>query len=135
MRTLLAALVLILAPSVLTACAVVPPPDATLPAPVGSAVAVGQKVRVGDITVTPTAVVEDSRCPINARCVWAGRLVVRTQIDGQSNGEAWRDTTDIRLGENYGTHGRVIALVSGEPGKTTESDTPPEAYRFIYEAR
>lgn len=119
----------------LTACMVVAPPDNTPPAPQGSAVALGQKVRVGDLTVTPTAVVEDSRCPINARCVWAGRLVVRTQIDGLTAGEQWRDTTDMRLGETYGTHDKVIALVSGEPGKTTDRETRPEDYRFVYERR
>lgn len=96
--------------------------------------ALGQKVRVGDVTVTPLAVIEDSRCPIDARCVWAGRLVVRTGIDGRTNGESWRDTADMRLGETFGTHGRVIALTSGEPGKTTARATPPEAYRFVYEA-
>lgn len=132
MRPLLAAL----APALLAACAVLPPPDTTPPAPAGAAVALGQKVRVGDTTVTPVAVVEDSRCPMNARCVWAGRLVVRTRIDGQTPaGEPWRDTADVRLGETFGTHGRVIALVSGEPGKTTDRETPPEAYRFVYEAR
>lgn len=131
MKTLIAAL----APVLLAACAVVPPPDTTPPAPAGSAVALGQKVRVGDVTVTPVTVVEDSRCPINARCVWAGRLVVRTQIDGRANGEPWRDTAEMRLGETFGTHGCVIALVSGEPGKTAERETPPGEYRFVYEAR
>lgn len=119
------------APALLAACMVLPAPDTTPPLPPGSAVALHQKVRVGDITVTPVAVVEDSRCPIDARCVWAGRLVVRTQIDG----DGWRDTADMRLGETFGTHGRVIALVSGEPGKTAERETPPEAYRFTYDAR
>lgn len=123
------------APALLTACAVVPPPDTALPLPAGSAVALGQKVQVGAVTVTPLSVVEDSRCPINARCVWAGRLVVRTQIDGQAGGEAWRDTADLRLGETWGTHGHVVALVSGEPGKTTDREVRPEEYRFTYEAR
>lgn len=127
MRTPLAAL----APALLAACAVVPPPDTTPPAPAGSAVALGQKVRVGDVTATPVSVVEDSRCPIDARCVWAGRLVVRTRIEG----DGWRDTADMRLGETFGTHDRVIALVSGEPGKTAERETPSEEYRFTYEAR
>jgi hypothetical protein len=124
------------APALLAACTVVPPPDTTPPAPAGSMVALGQKVRVGDVTVTPVSLVEDSRCPVNARCVWAGRLVVRTRIDGTgADGARWRDTADMRLGETFGTHGRVIALVSGEPGKIAERETPPEAYRFSYEAR
>lgn len=41
----------------------------------------------------------------------------------------------MRLGEIYGTHGKVIALSSGEPGRMTDRETPAEAYRFTYEAR
>ena len=121
----------ILAPLALTACAVVPSPDSTPPAPQGSVVRLGERVQVGELAVTPVAVVEDSRCPTNVHCVWAGRLVVRTQIDGAG----WRVSADMRLGETYGTHGKVIALVSGEPGKTADRETRPEEYRFTYEAR
>ena len=122
-----------IAPLALSACAVIP--DAPLvsgtPWPQGSAVALMQPVKVGDLVVTPREVVEDSRCPINARCVWAGRLIVRTRIDGAG----WRDTADITLGETFGTHGQVIALVSGVPGTVAGQETPPEAYRFSYELR
>lgn len=128
-------LALLIAPLVLAGCAVVPAPDSTPPAPVGSMVALGQKLRVGPLTVTPLTVVEDSRCPINARCVWAGRLVVRTRIEGQAGGETWRDTTDMRLGETFGTHGYVIALSSGEPGRTAGRETPLTEYRFSYDRR
>ena len=123
-----------LAPFALAACVVVPEPYSTPPAPEGAAVALGQSVRVGEVSVTPISVVEDSRCPINARCVWAGRLVVETRIDGQTVDGPWRDRANIRLGETYGTHGQVIALVSGEPGKTKDRETRPEEYRFTYEA-
>ncbi len=120
-----------LAPALLlSACMVVPDPVSTPPAPEGSSVALGQRVRVGELSVTPVRVVEDSRCPINARCVWAGRLIVATQIDGAG----WRDTANITLGESYGTHGRIVALVSGEPGKVTDHETRAEDYRFNYEA-
>ena len=42
---------------------------------------------------------------------------------------------DITLGETYGTHGHVIALVAGEPGTVAGQETPPDAYRFTYELR
>ena len=131
MRRLAASFAAILAPALLAGCEVVPEPYSAPPAPQGRAVALGQSVRVGDVTVTPQSVVEDSRCPTNARCVWAGRLVVRTQVDGAG----WRDSGDIRLGETWGTHGHAIALISGEPGKTTDRETQPGEYRFVYEAR
>ncbi len=117
----------------LAGCAVVPnaPIVPGNPWPAGTAVPLNQPVRLGEIVVTPKKVVEDSRCPENARCVWAGRLIVQTRIDGAG----WRDTTDITLGETYGTHGQVIALVSGLPEKQAERETQPREYRFVYELR
>lgn len=131
MKRFAAPIAAVVAPALLAACVMVPEPYSTPPAPQGSAVALGQSVKVGDVTVTPLSVVEDSRCPIDARCVWAGRLVVRTQVDGAG----WRDSADMRLGETWGTHGHAFALVSGEPGKRTDRETQPGEYRFVYEAR
>jgi hypothetical protein len=47
---------------------------------------IGQTVNVGGPKVTPLAVLEDSRCPMNARCVWAGqvRLSVRITLGTRS---------------------------------------------------
>lgn len=120
----------VLSLALLAACVVLPAPDATPIVPHGKPVALGQRVAMGELAVMPTEVIEDSRCPIDARCVWAGRLVVRTRIEGAG----WRDTADIQLGQPYSTHGKIIALVSGEPGNTTERRTRPEDYRFIYDA-
>ena len=111
----------------LSACAT----TAGAPLPGGSDVALGQKAYVDGPLVQPVEVVEDSRCPMNARCVWAGRLIVQTRIDGAG----WRDTANITLGETYGTHDRVIALVSGLPEKTADRETQPAEYRFVYERR
>lgn len=47
---------------------------ATLPMPLG------RPQHAGRFTVTPIEVEEDSRCPMNARCVWAGRVVVRATV-------------------------------------------------------
>ena len=121
--------------SVLSACAVIPnaPHPESAANPVGTPVALGQSVTVGRLVATPIEVVEDSRCPINARCVWAGRLIVKTRIDGAG----WRETADLTLGEPYTTHAATLALVSGEPGRMAGEgqQTPKEAYRFTYEAR
>lgn len=133
MKTLLAPALPGLSLIPLSACAVIP--DAPIvegtPQLEGTAVGLDQPVRVGDIVLTPKKVVEDSRCPANARCVWAGRLIVTTRIDGAG----WRDTADLTLGESYGTHGRVIALVSAEPAPMTGTEITPQEYRFAYESR
>lgn len=119
----------------LSACAVIPdaPRPEIAPLPAGTPVALGQAVTVGSVVAMPMAVVEDSRCPINARCVWAGRLVVTTRIDGAG----WRETADLTLGEPWSTRGLTLALVSGEPGRLAGEgqDIPKDAYRFTYEPR
>ena len=106
---------------------------ATVPASVRSdgLAGLGQSTRVGSLVVTPQAVIEDSRCPINARCVWAGRLVLRARIDGAG----WRETANLTLSEPYRTHGNGLALVSAEPGKMAGSLPSPPANRFSFEAR
>ena len=124
-------LTLALAPLALAGCTMVPPPDSTPPQPQGYAVPLGQPVRVGDLVVTPKKVAEDSRCPMNARCVWAGRVVVTTRIVGSN----FSDTADLTLGEPFGTHGKMLALVSVRPDKMAGGETQPVDYRFTYEAR
>jgi hypothetical protein len=88
----------------------------------------GQPTRVGPLVVTPKALVEDSRCPMNARCVWAGRVIVTTRIDGAG----WRETTNMELGRPYITHGVAIQLSSVRPDKAAGEPVPPEAYLFGY---
>ena len=135
MNHLLRAVLPLTLAAMLGACAVIPDRAGveSIPLPQGSPAALLQTVRVGDLTVTPQEVVEDSRCPINARCIWAGRLVVRTRIDGAG----WRDTADLTLGEAFGTHGTVIELTSGEPAPEAGAgrETAKEDYRFTFEAR
>ena len=73
----------------------------------------GEATRVGALVVTPRAVIEDSRCPINVTCVWAGRAVVRTEVVGPR----WRETRNLMLGERVATHGTTLTLISIKPRK------------------
>ena len=113
----------------LGACATVPAPGSPIRS--DGLATLGQPTRVGVLVVTPQAVVEDSRCPINARCVWAGRLVLTSRIDGAG----WRETVNLTLGEPYATHGTGLALVSAEPGKMAGSPPSPPANLFGFEQR
>ena len=115
----------------LGACVAVPNGPAAGPWPAETPVAFGQAVRVGGLVVTPLNVVEDSRCPMNARCVWAGRVIVQTRIEGAG----WRETANLALGEIYTTHGQMLALVAVAPEKTTDHQIQPSEYRFNYERR
>lgn len=79
----------------------------------------------GGLLVRPLEVLEDSRCPQNARCVWAGRLRVRVAIDGVGEREVILDEAATQ------TPRGAFALVAASPGPWTdwpEGAKPP--YRF-----
>jgi hypothetical protein len=42
----------------------------------------GEEVRLGEVRVRPIEVLEDSRCPRDVTCVWAGRIRVRVAVSG-----------------------------------------------------
>ena len=88
----------------------------------------GQHAYVESLRIRPLKVVEDSRCPINAVCVWAGRLVVRTEIAGSARAE----TVDLILGTPLALGGVKVTLVAAEPSKLAGAPTAPSDYRFTF---
>lgn len=42
--------------------------------------ALGETVHVDGPKVTPLEMLEDSRCPMNARCVWAGQVRLKVRV-------------------------------------------------------
>lgn len=111
----------------LSACTIIPPAVEQAPPPQSDGFAqIGQSIRVGTLTIRPDAVNEDSRCPMNARCVWAGRVIVAATVmrDGEST---FRNLT---LGE---PDSDGLMLDTAEPGRTTlEGAIPPANYRFHF---
>ena len=106
----------------LAACAALPSSAA------GPTAALGQQAKVDGLRVTPLKVLEDSRCPVNARCVWAGRIVVHAAVTGGS----WQRTLDLELGRPQPIADGQLTLVAAEPGKTAGTETDPRAYRFTF---
>lgn len=119
------ALVLLLLAAATVACATTPPAGADPSA------RLGEIAGVGGLRVRPLRVIEDSRCPINARCVWAGRIVLLAEVR-DSRGHARHNFT---LGEPITHSGRRVALVAAEPGRVAGSDTDPGAYVFTFEVQ
>jgi hypothetical protein len=111
--------------ALLGACAGGPPPFSAE----GSAVPIAGGVHVGELAAVPQVLLEDSRCPMNARCVWAGRVVLSTRIYGRD----FDETVPLTLGEAYATHGTSITLVSALPEKQAGEEIPAPTYRFGFE--
>lgn len=90
------------------------------------AAGIGQSADLGGgLIVRPLEVLEDSRCPQNARCVWAGRLRLRVNIEGVGEREIADDAQAVQTSRGS------FSLVAISPGPWT--DWPQEqrpAYRF-----
>lgn len=104
----------------LTACASAPLKDGTYPLQPGQRVALS-----GNTTLTYDSF-SDSRCPANARCVWAGRLSFRFVLDGPDGQEEFSLGPDQLLAAPKSLHGARVALdpASIPPARTTNATRP-----------
>ena len=103
-------------------------------APMGTVVALGQPVRLDPapqqiFVVTPMKLLEDSRCPINARCVWAGRVVVETRVDGAG----WQETVAVEMGKDTTVRGERVTLSIVKPDRVAGEELNLSDYRFGYD--
>lgn len=112
-----------LLPLALSACATVaaaPREDRTA--------ALGETIRIVDLLVTPRAVIEDSRCPRDVTCVWAGRVVLRLDVDDGSS----RRTLDLDWHRPVQIGDGMLALDDVSPARDSRSDIAPSDYRFRF---
>ena len=108
----------------LAGCAAIQPVRA------GPTAGLGQMAVANSVQFRPLEVLEDSRCPVLVRCVWAGRLKVRTEIRGRG----WAQTRDLELGVPQAVAEYRVALIAAEPQKAAPGEIEPGAYRFTFTA-
>lgn len=95
--------------------------------PSASDVAIGQAVYLDGPVVQPIAVLEDSRCPVDVRCVTAGTVRVKMR---------WRRPTGkmedftVRLGEPGPLADGSVLLMAVRPEKRTDRPIRRRDYRF-----
>lgn len=89
---------------------------------------IGQEVNVGGPKVTPLAVLEDSRCPAQVTCVWAGRLRISARITLGSGSQ----TRELTLGEPIQVADGSLELVEALPRPDAKAATDPKVYRFAF---
>lgn len=114
-----------LACAVLAGCVSAPDPA---PAPIDgiARAGLGERVFVDGPWVTPLAVLEDSRCPMNARCVWAGRTRLSVRIDLGARSETREIGSDAPIEVADGQ----LSLVEVQPDLMAGEQAPAPAYRF-----
>lgn len=85
--------------------------------------AFGRAVRINTMTLRPVAIVQDSRCPADVQCVWAGQLIVDFKTAG-------RKRIRLEQGKPLAVAGGRLTLVSASPGTRSGAPIPPQRYRF-----
>ena len=105
----------------LAACATVPDRNIVN----GPTAPLGETANLEGITVRPLAVVEDSRCPLLVRCVWAGRVRISAEVRGAG-------TRELTLGEPVAASGGTLTLVDVRPSKRTPEAIASREYQFTF---
>lgn len=93
--------------------------------------ALGETAKFGALTITPTEVIEDSRCAIDVICVWAGTVRVKLRtVSGLGTSEM-----PIELNKSITTEAEEIKFVAVSPSRKESEPTAEEAYRLTFEVR
>ena len=112
-----------LAPLLLAGCAAAVPAHG-----VEGPVKLGQVAYVGGPRVRPDLLIEDSRCPVDVQCIWAGRVVLRATVLGGNSSRQ----IDLTLGAPVSIADGQLTLLSVEPQRTSGQPLKPEQIRFRF---
>jgi hypothetical protein len=115
-----------LAVSLLSGCASVGATPGT-----NGGVKLGEVQDLGGLRLRPDRVIEDSRCPIGVKCVWAGRVVLRATLIGRQGTRS----VDLTLGSPAQGSDGALTLVAVEPQRAPVGLPETQHLRFRFEFR
>ena len=94
---------------------------------------IGQEVNGLDVSITPLAVLQDSRCPVGVECIWAGTVKLQARL---SSGLGIA-TQGFTLGEPITTEVETVTLtdVSPSPAAGVEIKEAEYVFQFKVEKR
>lgn len=95
----------------------------------GSNVRLGQIAYVDGPRIKPVELLEDSRCPTNVQCIWAGRVRLKMLWIKPSGNHEF----ELISGEPEPLADGAITLTSVMPDTVTDRPIRPEDYRFSFE--
>ena len=105
----------------LTACGGSAQPEVTLPAEVS--LKTGEQRTINGMTFTFVGVKEDSRCPDNARCVWAGNAAVELRMEGVADSVVVTLNTGVEP-KTIGVQGLQFTIASLLPTPVVGAPAP-----------
>ncbi|MDD5068332.1 MAG: hypothetical protein PHS53_02840 [Candidatus Pacebacteria bacterium] len=106
-------------------------PGTPVPPPVTGnlTLALGQKGTLGELTITPNSIIEDSRCPVDVQCIQAGRIRVNVTI-----GDSLNSTTVTMTLADIPTLFALykVSITSVTPDKNSKIQILPSQYRIVF---
>lgn len=88
----------------------------------------GQKMTALNVSVTPIEVLEDSRCPQDVQCVWAGTVRIKALVESALGS----DEATLEMATPLTTEAEEVVLAEVSPAKTVDTDIPASSYRFTF---
>lgn len=117
--------------ALLAACGEPSGPGTPVGEPFTLAIGDATTVAATGLTIRFVSVVEDSRCPSRAECVWAGDGAVAVETTGGT--EARRDTLHTNFDPRFVTiDGWGLEFTALEPYPEVPEGIPPGAYRATF---
>lgn len=90
---------------------------------------IGQTVSVLGVSITPLEIVDDSRCPEDVQCIWAGTTHVRAKlVSGMGESEV-----TFEIGQSITTEAEFVTLTSVNPAPKAGVTISPADYRLTFE--
>jgi len=80
----------------------------------------------GPERITPISLDEDSRCPTNVKCIWAGTVRLKVSVYPSARDHAYF----VTLGQPTAVEGGTLLLEKVLPQRTSTAQIPPNHYLF-----
>ena len=90
---------------------------------------INETVNALDVSITPLAVLEDSRCAVDVQCVWAGTVHVRARLESGLGTSEMVFSPDTPVT----TEAESITLTGVSPAPYSKKTIAPADYRFTFE--
>ncbi|HEY5809179.1 MAG TPA: hypothetical protein VIT67_14495 [Povalibacter sp.] len=110
----------------LVSCGAASPRELQAELGTGVTVAPGEVVKISELKVRFIAVTEDSRCPRDTTCFWAGEVKVQIAIEQPSQP---LQQAEVEEGGNTVVGDYRVTVLRVQPERTSETKIPPQDYR------
>jgi hypothetical protein len=97
----------------------------------GFTVGLNESKKIGNTTIKAWAVTQDSRCPMDALCIQAGKVTVAFDISDP----AGDSTKELTIGDTIETSSLIFTLKEVQPYPISTKKTQDGEYRFVMDVK